>query len=85
MARYTSIRAILTLVAKLGWKLHQMNVIISFLTGVVEDEVYIKQPLGFETHDQQSHVCRLKKALYGLKRVPRTWYGRIDSFLMSLE
>ena len=38
----------------------------------------MEQPLGFETH-----VCRLKKALYGLKKVPRTWYGRIDSFLSN--
>ena len=29
-------------------------------------------------------MCRLKKPLYGLKQDPRTWYGRIDSFLMSL-
>ena len=51
---------------------------------VVKDEVYMEQSLGFKTHDQQSHVCRWKKALYGLKQVPRTWYGRIDSFLMRL-
>ena len=31
-----------------------------------------------------SHVCRLKKSLYGLKQEPRTWYGRIDGFLSSL-
>ena len=30
------------------------------------------------------HVCRLKKALYGLKWAPRTWYGKIYDFLMSL-
>ena len=29
-------------------------------------------------------MCRLKKDLYGLKKAPRTWYGKIDSFLMSL-
>jgi hypothetical protein len=29
-------------------------------------------------------VCKLKKALYRLKQAPRAWYGRIDSFLMSL-
>ena len=46
--------------------------------------MYVEQPLGFETHDRESHVCRLKKALYVLKQVPRTWYGRIDSFLSSL-
>ena len=41
----------------------------SFLNGVVKDEVYMDQSLGFETHDQQSHVYRWKKALYGLKQV----------------
>ena len=61
-----------------------MDVKISFLNGVVEEEVYVEQPLGFKTHDQQTHVCKLKKYLYGLKQAPRTWYGRIDSFLMSL-
>jgi hypothetical protein len=29
-------------------------------------------------------MCILKKALYGLKQVPRSWYGRIDNFMMSL-
>ena len=61
-----------------------MNVKTTFLNGVFEEEVYVEQPLGFETHDRQSHVCRLKKVLYSLEQAPRTWYGRIDSFLMSL-
>ena len=26
----------------------------------------------------------MKKELYGLKQAPRAWYGRIDSFLMSM-
>ena len=82
MGRYTSIMA---LVAKLEWKLHQMDVEIDFLNGVVKDEVYMEQSLGFETHDRQSHVYRLKKALYGLKQVPRTRYGRFDGFLMGLD
>ena len=56
----------------------------TFLNGVVEEEVYVEQPLGFKTHDRESHVCTLKKALYGLQQAPRTWYGRINSFLMSL-
>ena len=38
-----------------------------FLNGAVEEEVYVENPLDFETHDRESHVCRLKKALYGLK------------------
>ena len=56
-----------------------------FLNDVVKDEVYMEQSLGFETHDWWSHVYKWKKDLYGLKQVPKTWYGRIDSFLMSLD
>ena len=28
-------------------------------------------------------MYRLKRALYGLKQVPRAWYNRIGSYLMS--
>jgi hypothetical protein len=80
VVRYTSIRAILAIVAVMKWKVHQMDVKTTFLNGVVEEEVYVEQPQGFETHDRETHVCRLKKALYGLKQAPRAWYGRIDSF-----
>ena len=61
-----------------------MDVNNSFLNGVMEEEVYVEQPLIFETHDRENHVCKLKKALYGLKQEPRTWYDRIDGFLSSL-
>ena len=61
-----------------------MDVKTTFLNGLVREGVYVEQPLSFETHDSESHVCRLKKALYSLKQEPRTWYGRIYSFLSSL-
>ena len=82
--RYTSIRLVLALAAVMKWKIHQMDVKTTFLNGVVEEEVYVEQPLDLETHDRESHVCRLKNALYGLKQEPRTWYDRIDGFLSSL-
>jgi hypothetical protein len=44
MARYTSIRAIISLAISMGWNLHQMDVNIAFLNGSIEEEVYIEQP-----------------------------------------
>ena len=45
-----------------------MDIKHDFLNGVVEEELlYVEQPLGFETHDRETHVCKLKKALYNLK------------------
>ena len=67
IARYTSIRSVLALAAVMKWKIHRMDVKTSFLNGVVEEKVYVEQPLGFETHDRESHVCRLKNVLYDLK------------------
>ena len=43
----------------------------------------MEQPLGFETHDRETHVRKLKKSLYGLKQAPKIWYDRIDRFLSS--
>jgi hypothetical protein len=84
VARYTSIRTIIALATKMKWKLHQMDVKPTFLNGVIEEEVYIEQPQGFEVEDKKTHVNRLKKALCGLKQAPRTWYGRIGNSLTSL-
>ena len=67
IARSTSIKSILALVVVMKWKVHQMDVKETFLNGVVEEEVYLEKPLSFETHDKDSHVCRLKKALNSLK------------------
>ena len=67
--RYTSIRSILALAAVMKWKVHQMDVKTTFLNGVVEEKVYVEQPLSFETHDRETHVCKLKKSLYGLEMV----------------
>ena len=64
VARYTSIKSILALAVAMKWKIHQMDVKNYFLNGVVEEEVYVEKPLGFETHDRETHVCKLKKSLY---------------------
>jgi hypothetical protein len=84
VSRYTSIRTIIDLAANKKWNLHQMDVKTTFLNGVIEEEVYIEQPQGFEVQYMKNHVCKLKKDLYGLKQAPRAWYGRIDSFPTSL-
>jgi hypothetical protein len=84
VARYTSIRAIISLASILGWKLHKMDVKKTFLNGKIEHEFFVEQPNGFILHKKGTHVCKLRKALYGLKKAPRVWYDMIDGFLKSL-
>ena len=68
----------------MGWHIHQMDVKTVFLNGVIEEEVYIEQPEGFEIFNNKSHVCRLKRVLYGLKQARRAWYTQIDSYFIGL-
>jgi hypothetical protein len=53
-----------------------MDVKSAFLNGVLEEDVYVKQPPGFESAKFPHRVYRLRKVLYGLKQAPCAWYGR---------
>ena len=61
-----------------------MDVKTTFLNGFIEEEVYIEQPEVFDTFDNESHVCKFKRALYGLNKAPRAWHTRIDIYFIGL-
>jgi hypothetical protein len=61
--RYASIRAVISITSFTRWRIHQMDVKTSFLNDIIEEEVYIEQPQGFEVHGRDCHVCKLKKFL----------------------
>ena len=83
-AKYSSIWTIISLATEMGWRVHQMDVKMTFLNRVIEEEMYIEQPEGFDVENRETHVCRLHKALYGLKQAPRAWYSRIDNYLWEM-
>ncbi|WVZ89903.1 hypothetical protein U9M48_036252 [Paspalum notatum var. saurae] len=60
-----------------------MDVKSAFLNGFIEEEVYVRQPPGFESARFSDRVYKLRKALYGLKQAPRAWYARLKSFLLK--
>jgi hypothetical protein len=57
----------------------------TFLNGVIQEEVYVRQPPGFENPMYPNRVYTLSKALYGLKQALRAWYARLKSFLLEHE
>jgi len=51
---------------------------------MINEEVFMEQPQGFKVHGKETHVCRLNKALHGLKQAPRAWYAIKDAYLPRL-
>lgn len=60
-----------------------LDVKSAFLNGKLEEEIFVKQPAGFQVEGKEEYVYKLNKALYGLKQAPRAWYAKIDSYLLS--
>ncbi|KAH9688106.1 Integrase catalytic domain-containing protein [Citrus sinensis] len=71
VARLESIRMLLAYACHKDFILYQMDVKSSFLNGYIMEEVYVKQPPGFENEKFPDHVYKLSNALYGLKQAPR--------------
>ena len=77
-----SFRIVLALAAQYDLELWQLDVVSAFLNGVLEEEIYMEQPEGFQ--DETGRVCLLKKALYGLKQAPHVWNSNLNTTLLSL-
>ena len=59
-----------------------MDVKNAFLNGDLKEEVYMQPPPGLSVDSNK--VCHLRRALYGLKQVPRVWFAKFSSTISHL-
>ena len=64
---FHTIKVLFAFAAHKGWNVYQLDVKLAFLSGVLEEKIYIEQPKGFIIQNATDKVYLLKKALYGLK------------------
>lgn len=81
VVRYTSIRFLMALAVQYDLGIHQMDAITAFLQGDLDEEIYMEQPEGY--NDGTGRVCKLRKAVYGLKQAGRQWNIKLDAALKT--
>jgi hypothetical protein len=84
VARFATIRTLLAIAARLGLRVHHMDVKTAFLYGDLDEEIYVEQPEGYIIPGQEDLVLLLSKSLYGLKQAPNVWFRTITGEFVKL-
>jgi hypothetical protein len=78
MAKLNTVRVLLSLAGNHDWPLHQFEVKNASLHGDLKEEVYMDVPPGYTANSESEVVCKLQRALYGLKQSPRAWFRQFS-------
>ena len=82
VVKLVSLRILLTHATRTNLETRHWDITgIAFLNGDIDQEVYMKQPNGFD--DGSGRVCRLRKAIYGLCQSARAFFQKLDSVLKA--
>ena len=60
-----------------------MDVKNAFLNGLIQEEVYVEHPPGFENDTLPHPVFKLKINTKWTKQTPKAWYEKLSSFLLK--
>lgn len=79
---WTTVRLLLILSVVLGLSTAQVDYTAAFVQAPLGEgeEVFVEMPRGFK---ESGKVLQLKRALYGLKQSPKTWFEHLRSKLMD--
>jgi Reverse transcriptase (RNA-dependent DNA polymerase) len=80
--RLSAYRALLAHAAYYGLEVKLLDFTTAFLNGPLEEEIYVKQPPGFE--DNTGRVMRLNRALYGLKQAANAWHKAFVTAMVQI-
>lgn len=83
VARMTTLRMLLSVSIEQQWYIHQLDVKSAFLKSELKEPVYLEPPEGFKC--PENYVCKLNKALYGLRQSPKSWNDSLNNCLTGIK
>jgi hypothetical protein len=84
VARFTTLRTLLSLAAREDWEVHHVDVVGAYLNGDLKEELYMEVPDGVDTTGRKGWCWRLRRPLYGLKQAGRQWKVKLDDALRQI-
>lgn len=85
VVKYKSIRMMLAVAAHEDLEVEQSDVKTVLLNGVLDEEICMEQPPGFQVENSKTKlVCLLERSLYSLKQSPRQWNKRFNLFAQEI-
>lgn len=81
---YTTLRTLLAVAGRNNFVLRHFDIKTAYLYGTLDEEVYMRQPPGFEMPGKENLVCRLWRSIYGLKQSARCWSEKLSEVLTKL-
>ncbi|KAK9711792.1 Reverse transcriptase (RNA-dependent DNA polymerase) [Popillia japonica] len=70
-----------------NWEIDHLDAVVAFIQGSIDEEIYMQCPEGLEVSKERGNiriVCRLNKAINGLKQSGRIWYLKLDKVLKNI-
>lgn len=86
VSRLSLVRTIFAIINKYDVHACRLDVKTAFLNGVLEEEIYMEIPEGLDIDEniKRTKVCKLSRALYGLKISPKKWNKRFSEEAQKL-
>ena len=83
-AKQSTLQNVLSVAAGEILDAEQVDVDTAFRFTLIEKELYIRQPHGYEGKTHTNKVCRLLKSLQGAKQAARQWNRTLDQFFVAM-
>lgn len=85
VVKHTTFRVLLSIAGQRGYKVRHLDAKTAFLNGKLNEEIYMRQPPGYEEAGKENYACKLIRSIYGLKQAAKAWNDRLNEVLSQQE